>query len=319
MVIAMTFALPAAAAEAEAAEAQAQETQQAAAQGATNPRSDYWRDVRHGAQGTTVIRGQETGVLINAGGQAWRAFRNGTVIVLGGWVLVAVVGALALYHLLTGGAKLGERSGVMIFRWSVSDRVIHWYTTVLFLILMITGLSLLWGKSLLMPWMGKEAFAAWGNAAKLLHDYLSPFFIVGLVLMWLKWFHHNIPRAYDLEWIKKGGGYLGGDEHPPAGFTNAGEKAYYWTLVFAGAACIVSGIVLLFPNLGYDRPIMQLSNLVHSISALVMIAFVCLHIYLATIGNEGSFEGMIHGHVDENWAKKHHDVWYDEISEQKAD
>ena len=321
--LAVVVALPVSSSVAIAADAQAQESQPAPADGKagdseTNPRSEYWREVRHGVVGKTVISGQETNVLINSSGQTWREVRNGTVIVLGGWVLVAVIGALALYHLLTGGAKLGERSGVMIFRWSISDRVIHWYTTVLFLILMITGLSLLWGKSLLIPMMGKEGFAAWAALAKPVHDYLSPFFVIGLVLMWLKWFKRNIPRAYDLEWIKQGGGYLGGDKHPPAGFTNAGEKMYFWTLVFVGATAIVSGLFMLFPNMGWDRWTMEVANIVHSVSSLVLIAFVFLHIYLATIGSEGAFEGMISGEVDENWVKKHHDVWFDEIKEQQG-
>jgi formate dehydrogenase subunit gamma len=317
------IALPVSSTSVMAADAQAQETQPAATDGQagtaqTNPRSDYWREVRQGNVGTTVIRGQETSVLINAPGEAWRQFRAGTVIVLGGWVLVGVIGALALYHLLTGGAKLGDRSGVMIFRWSVSDRFIHWYTAVLFLLLMITGMSILWGRDLLIPVMGKEGFAAWAAIAKPVHDYSAAFFVVGLVLMWLKWFKHNIPRAYDLEWIKKGGGYLGGDEHPPAGFTNAGEKMFFWTLVFAGGAMVVSGAFLLFPNMGWDRQTMAIANIVHSVSSLVTIAFVFLHIYLATIGNEGSFEAMVSGEVDENWAKKHHDVWYDEVKEQQS-
>ena len=49
------------------------------------------------------------------------------------------------------------------------------------------------------------------------------------------------------------------------------------------------------------------------VSALILSAFVLGHIYLGTIGNEGSFEGMIKGEVDEAWAKQHHDLWYNEV------
>ena len=58
---------------------------------------------------------------------------------------------------------------------------------------------------------------------------------------------------------------------------------------------------------------MQTANIVHGISSLVLSAFVLGHIYLGTIGNEGSFEGMIGGEVDEAWAKQHHDLWYEEV------
>jgi formate dehydrogenase subunit gamma len=34
--------------------------------------------------------------------------------------------------------------------------------------------------------------------------------------------------------------------------------------------------------------------------------------YLATIGMEGALESMTTGRVDTNWAKAHHDLWYEE-------
>jgi formate dehydrogenase subunit gamma len=296
---------------------QAQETstkQSAAAK--TNPRADYWREVRRSEEGYTAVRGQETNVLIQSRGQDWREVRNGPVTVLGAILVVGVILAVLAYHLIKGGFKLEHRTGRKVLRWAMSDRVLHWYTAVLFIILAITGLSLLWGRHVLIPVLGKEGFAAWANLAKPTHDYLSLAFTAGLVVMLLKWFHHNIPAAYDLEWIKKVGGYLGGG-HPPAGFANAGEKAYYWTLVIAGTALVVSGFYLLFPNLGFERAAMQNANIFHGASALILTAFVCLHIYLGTLGSEGAFEGMITGEVDEGWARQHHGVWLDEVQQRE--
>ena len=58
---------------------------------------------------------------------------------------------------------------------------------------------------------------------------------------------------------------------------------------------------------------MQLANSIHGITSLICIAFICLHIYLATLGSEGSLEGMVSGYVDEQYAKNHHPLWYDEV------
>ena len=165
---------------------------------------------------------------------------------------------------------------------------------------------------MLIPVLGKEGFAAWAGLAKPVHDYLALAFTAGLVVMLLKWFHHNIPTAYDREWFKQAGGYFGGG-HPPAGFANAGEKAYYWVLVFGGTALVVSGFYLLFPNLGFERAAMQNANIVHGVSALVLTTAVMPHIYLGTLGSEGALEGMISGEVDEGWARQHHGVWLDEV------
>jgi formate dehydrogenase subunit gamma len=293
---------------------QAQETtaEPTAEAPATNPRADYWRQVRRAEKGYTAVRGQETNVLIQSGGQDWRELRNGPVKWIGAFMVLGVLAALLAYQLIKGGSKLEHRTGRKILRWSMADRVLHWYVAVTFIVLAITGLSLLWGRHVLIPVFGKEGFAVWANLAKPIHDYLSLAFVAGLVVMLLKFFHHSIPAKYDVQWMKQVGGYLDGS-HPPAGFINAGEKMFYWTLVFAGAGLVVSGFWLLFPNLGFERAAMQTANIVHGITALILVTFVCLHIYLGTLGSEGAFEGMVTGEVDEGWAHQHHSVWYDEV------
>jgi len=292
---------------------QAQETTaEQSATPKTNPRADYWREVRSAEAGYTAVRGPETNVLIQSRGEVWREVRNGPVMILGALMVVGMIVALLAYHLTKGGAKLEHRTGRKVLRWLVSDRVLHWYTAVLFIILAITGLSLLWGRGVLIPVFGKEGFAAWAGIAKPVHDYLSLAFTAGLVVMLLKWFHHNIPTSYDREWFRQAGGYFS-SSHPPAGFANAGEKAYYWVLVFGGTALVVSGFYLLFPNLGFERAAMQNANIVHGVSALVLTTAVIAHIYLGTFGSEGALEGMITGEVDEGWARQHHSVWLDEV------
>ena len=61
---------------------------------------------------------------------------------------------------------------------------------------------------------------------------------------------------------------------------------------------------------------MQLALIVHGIVAVLFIAGSFGHIYIGTIGSEGSLEGMTTGYVDENWAKAHHDRWYAEVKNQ---
>jgi formate dehydrogenase subunit gamma len=231
-------------------------------------------------------------------------------------MVLGVIAALAAYQLIIGGSKLEHRTGRMILRWTMVDRVLHWYVAVTFIVLAITGLSLLWGRHVLIPVLGKEGFAAWAGVAKPIHDYLALPFIAGLVVILLKFFKQSLPAKYDLQWLKQVGGYLDGS-HPPAGFVNAGEKMFYWTLVFAGTGLIISGFWLLFPNLGFERSEMQTANIVHGFMALIMVTFVCLHIYLATLGSEGAFSGMTTGYVDEGWVHQHHAVWLEELKEGK--
>jgi len=87
-------------------------------------------------------------------------------------------------------------------------------------------------------------------------------------------------------------------------------------LVVGGAAIVVSGFWMLFPNLGFERAAMQNANVIHGISSLVVITAVIAHIYLGTLGSEGALEGMVSGEVDEGWAKQHHNLWLEEVKKQ---
>jgi formate dehydrogenase subunit gamma len=314
MVLPLTAYVWTAAAEAQEASQQADGADDA---NGVNPRSRYWREVRDSEPGYTAVRGQETDVLIQSGGQDWRELRNGPVKWIGAIMVVGIILALLAYQLIKGGAKLEHRTGRLIPRWSAFDRVLHWYVAVTFIVLAITGLSLLWGRHVLIPVFGKAGFAAWANLAKPIHDYLALAFVAGLVVMLVKFFRHSLPARYDVQWLKQVGGYLDGS-HPPAGFVNAGEKLFYWTLVIAGAGLVISGFWLLFPNLGFEREAMQTANIVHGITALILVTFVLLHIYLGTLGSEGAFEGMKSGYVDEGWARQHHSVWLEEVQRGEA-
>ncbi|MGH8740714.1 MAG: formate dehydrogenase subunit gamma, partial [Burkholderiales bacterium] len=42
------------------------------------------------------------------------------------------------------------------------------------------------------------------------------------------------------------------------------------------------------------------------------------HIYLGTIGLEGSYGAMRTGYVDEAWAKEHHEYWYNDVKSGKG-
>ena len=286
--------------------------QKKAGEAPQNPRAEYWREVRHGAQGYSAVTGPEANVLIQDGGETWRQLRNGPASTLGAWLMAGVVFALGLLQIFKGTWKLDHRTGRTITRWSLFDRFIHWGLTVSFLLLASTGLGLLFGRYVLMPLLGKEAFGAIAAVSKPVHDYASPFFIAFLLLTVVAWMKYNFFTSYDLEWFKKVGGYLT-REHVPAGFNNAGEKVWYWFLSVAGLVVVASGLFLLTPNFEWSRSTMQLSSLFHIASAIGLICFSFVHMYLATIGNEGTLEAMVSGEVDERWAELHHDVWYDEV------
>jgi formate dehydrogenase subunit gamma len=146
------------------------------------------------------------------------------------------------------------------------------------------------------------------------HNFVSFGFIVGLTLIVSLWIKDNRPRKVDLDWLKQGGGFIK-SKHAPAGRFNAGEKMVFWLALGAGAAVIVSGLLLLFPFYVTNIAGMQISQVVHSVVAVLFVALIFGHIYIGTVGMEGAFEAMGTGEVDLNWAKEHHDQW---LAEQLA-
>jgi formate dehydrogenase subunit gamma len=58
---------------------------------------------------------------------------------------------------------------------------------------------------------------------------------------------------------------------------------------------------------------MQNAEIAHGIIAMLFIAAMLGHIYIGTIGMEGSFEAMGTGTVDVNWAREHHNLWLEEV------
>ncbi len=288
---------------------------QAADTDPSNPRANYWRSVREGNAGYVASRGPyTTNVLIQNGGQNWRQIRNGPIATYAPWVLATVVGLIILFHIFCGRVRVeSELSGRTVARWSSGERLLHWYTAVLFIILAITGLSLLFGRAVLIPVLGPAGFAAWANLAIAAHNYLGPFFVVGILLEILVWFRFNLPNKHDLEWIKKGGGLLRKGQHPPSGRMNAGEKLWFWIIATVGVAVCVTGLILDFPNYEQTRETMQIASVIHTITALLWAAIAIGHIWIGTLGTEGSLQGMTTGRVSSEWAQQHHNLWYEEV------
>lgn len=285
-------------------------------QSETNPRSDMWRDGRRGEGGFTTQTGPYvTNQMMTNVGENYRQIRSGPLTTVGGWFLVFVFLAITAFFLLVGQKKIdGGRSGQTIVRWKVYERFLHWFTAISFILLAITGLSLLFGRTVLIPIFGHQGFSAYAELAYGAHNVIGPAFSVGVLTMIVLWVRHNIPNKTDLHWFKQGGGIVG-DKHPSAGKMNGGEKVWFWGGVFfLGLMVIITGFIALFPNWGFQtREIMSWSLIIHASAAIIWIGLFLGHAYIGTLGTEGALEGMTRGRVDTAWAKQHHDLWYQDV------
>ena len=278
-----------------------------------NPRANFWRGVREGEAGITTSASEGQKVLIQNGGQNWRQIRNGPIAGISPWLLAAVVFAICVFFVIVGRDRLEEpRSGVTIRRFSLFERILHWSTAVLFILLALTGLSMLFGRAVLIPVFGQSAFAAYMQVGLLVHNFSGPFFFAGVLVEAIAWVKDNIPKKMDLVWFRNLGGMIGKGPRPHAERVNGGEKGWFWFMLTAGLVSGVTGLILDFPIFGQSRQTMQLAHIIHASMGVLFLAASFGHIYIGTIGTEGTFEGMWRGKVDKVWAQQHNDLWYDQ-------
>lgn len=299
------------------ASAATQEAERQIAQPLNN--APVWKEVRSGAPQVTTVTGRETNVLIQTQGETWRAIRNGWIAVYGGWALVLVVLALAAFYWIKGEIRLHEPpTGRKMLRFTVLDRTIHWATAISFVILAVSGLIMLLGKTVLLPLIGPTLFSWLAELAKYLHNFVGPLFAVCIILMIVHFVKDNLPERGDLQWLLRIGSVFS-EHEAPSGKLNMLEKTWFWLGVFVlGIIVSSAGFVLDFPNFDQSRQTMQIAHIVHSVGAILFMLGALGHIYIGTIGMSGAYEAMRTGYVDEAWAKEHHRYWYDEVKAGKA-
>src|SRR6187401_752391 len=201
-------------------------------------------------QGRVTIPDEKSGVLVHPAGRDWRQFHTVTLKWIGGISIIGMLAVLVLFYLWRGPMRVKSGySGINVLRFDGLERFVHWLTAITFVILGITGLNITFGRVLLLPWMGPEAFSAWSEWAKYSHNFLSFGFTLGVVLMFVMWIGRNLPTAVDVEWLKQGGGMFDrtNSTHAPAYKFNAGQKILFWLIILSSAAMIISGFMLMFP------------------------------------------------------------------------
>ncbi len=308
--------------------------------GSSDP--ELWRALRYGSADITVSSGGEVAtVLVQDGGMWWLEFRQTILTTWGGYFLLGVIVLLVVFFLLRGRIRVdAPKTGQTVVRFRMIERFAHWLLAGSFILLGLTGLLSLFGRTALIPVLGHEANSLILVGSKWIHNNVAWAFMIGLVLVFVFWVWHNLPDRTDMKWIAQFGGIIG-SKHPPARKFNAGQKVIFWSVVILGASVSVSGLSLLFPfdipmfaktfatlndlgitgMLGLDPlPValapqeeMQYAQLWHAIVSFVLMGIIIAHIYIGSLGMEGAFDAMGTGEVDESWAHQHHSIWLEEV------
>lgn len=305
--------------------------------------AEMFRALRYGTANVSASAGNPGAeVLIQDGGMVWMQYREAYLGTYGGWILMGMIAFFFVVYFAFGRVPIaGEKTGRTILRFGHFERWMHWMTAGSFVLLGITGLISMYGRQFLIPIMGHEAHATLALWSKLVHNNVSWAFMLGVVLIFVKWVRYNIPNWNDVKWMMVLGGLFNHDIHPPAGKFNAGQKMIFWSVMFLSICVAATGLSLLMPfrapvfeglfgwinSLGAlalvglpDLPAtlspqqeMQYTQLVHAVFAFLFMAMIIGHIYIGTAGMEGAFDAMGSGYVEEQWAREHHSLWLEEV------
>ncbi len=196
-----------------------------------------------------------------------------------------------------------------IHRYNALQRVLHWTVAGSFFVLLFSGLGLFAHAFF-------NYFDFFGGPVRgiLFHKWAGVIFLSSSVLLFLG----NAKEVChfdgdDGKWFAALGGYFTRKKpHLPQGKYNAGQKLFGIFSIIATLVMGATGLVI-WDAVAFDRGLTQVSLMLHGLFFILFMMGIIVHIYLASIGNPGTIQGMLWGKVQVVWAKKHAIKWYKEV------
>ena len=234
--------------------------------------------------------------------------------------LVILIGVplVFLLHYLVIGAKHFIHGGKRIYFFTLFNRITHWVAAIAFVVLIPTGLMMVFGAYL----GGGEPI----RIARELHGYFTPVFIVSVIPMLIFWLKDMLPTFDDIKWMFIVGGYLSKKKiEVPAGKFNAGQKMWFWIATLGGIVMILTGGAMFFQNFDFgvakafgmtQIDLLRLSAMIHNILGFAVLALFLTHIYMSVFAIKGSLQSMKDGYKEEDEVAHLHSSYYKKLKKQ---
>jgi len=199
-----------------------------------------------------------------------------------------------------------------ILRYNANERTNHWLVAILFFMAALSGLAL-FHPSLF--WLS-ELFGG-GPWTRILHPFMGVLMFVFFLGLVISFWRANFFIDNDRLWLKRINRVMRNEEEgvPPIGKYNPGQKLLFWTLLACMLILLLSGVVIwrAYFSQYFGITSIRLAMLLHALAAFVLVLSIIVHIY-AGLWIKGSVSAMLHGGVSRAWAKKHHALWYREVT-----
>ena len=209
-------------------------------------------------------------------------------------------------------AQLSSHDEELITRYTLGERINHWFGALTYIYLIMTGLAF-WSPYLF--WLA--AFVGGGTIARSWHPWVGLLFTASLLWTFKEWYGDMRVDNDDRAWAKAIPDYIQNkDENlPPAGRFNFGQKLFFWGMIYSIILLLLSGVTLWYTEAvpWSLRFLRYAAVLVHASVAMITIGLFLIHVYMSTVLEEGSFASMIHGTVTRAWGWTFHRKWYDQV------
>ncbi|MHA6313341.1 MULTISPECIES: formate dehydrogenase cytochrome b556 subunit [Pantoea] len=195
-----------------------------------------------------------------------------------------------------------------LVRYRAVERINHWIVALCFVMAALSGLGFFFPSfNWLMQIFGTP------QLARILHPFVGVVMFAAFMLMFLRYWRHNLINRDDLYWAKNIHRIALNEEVGDTGKYNFGQKCVFWAAIISLVLLLVSGIVIWRPYFAgaFTIPLIRLALVVHSVSATALIVVIMVHVY-AALWVKGTLTAMIEGWVSSDWARHHHPRWYRE-------
>ncbi|HEY2235804.1 MAG TPA: formate dehydrogenase subunit gamma [Candidatus Angelobacter sp.] len=202
-------------------------------------------------------------------------------------------------------------------RYNFAERAYHWINAIAYTYLMLTGLALF---TPLAYWL---AYIFGGPAViRYWHPWIGLIYLATIFWMHRMWKRDMQKIPEDERWSKNIRAYAENRDElmPPQGRFNAGQKQFWWVMLYCTFILLITGIIMWIPE---KMPrelhwVLPITVFIHSATALITIAAFIIHVYMSVWVTPGSMKAMVEGHVSTNWARTHHRLWFEKISGRRS-
>jgi len=205
-----------------------------------------------------------------------------------------------------------------ILRYRSRQRVVHAVMASSFLILLFTGLALVWSPL---------AFLAAGGWSRYLHriaavGFMSvPFLYLildrsGAKEVLVESFKYD---RDDVSWFRYMYRYALGRtaEMPPQGRLNAGQKLHHSAVIVFSAVIVITGLILWWLKSGLTPTQLAWSAMIHDLSMLVLTLLLVGHVFFTYVYT--AWSSMATGYVSKDDMEMEHSKWVEELEPEGAE